>query len=303
MLVKKYWRRGCAVLLAVLVLFSFTPPGQWLLDRLERLTGMTDFQDVGLSSPFSLHVIDVGKADALCILVDGEALLIDGGTIAQGDEVADYLQRLGVKKLRAVFNTHPDDDHIGGLGIVLQRFDCGVFYCPSVPEDMMPDTQSVRNVRLLLKEKDIPVEYLSADDSFSFGNMQIDVLSPCREYESTNNQSLVLRLVYGSRTFLLMGDAETDAEEDLLVSGRTLSADVLKVGHHGSNTSTTEAFLQAVSPQFAVISTGEDGNHLPRNPVLQRLEACTELYRTDTDGTVIFCSDGEVLIVYTQNHS
>lgn len=301
---KKYLRRGGAALLAALVLLCLTPPGQWLLNYLEKATRQTDFQDVSLSYPFSLHVIDVGKADALCILADGKAVLVDGGTIAEGDEVADYLRRLGVKELSAVFNTHPDDDHIGGLGVVLPRFDCEVFYRSSVPDDLMPDTQSIRNVQTLLKDKAIPVNELSAGDILDLGSLHVEVLSPGQTYDSTNDSSLVLRLTYGDCSFLLMGDAEAAVEAELLLSGMDLSADVLKVGHHGSKTSTTDSFLQAVSPRFAVISTGEDNNHLPKLPVLERLAAmCEELYRTDTDGTVIFCCDGKAIEVYTENQS
>ena len=293
----------CIVLAVVIGIFSLTPQGQWLTDTLTRGTKLVDFQNVCQDYPFSLHVLDVGKADAICIAVDGEYILIDGGTAANGKYVADYLERLGVRELAVVFNTHPDDDHIGGLATVLQRFPCSLFCRSSVPADVMPDTQDVRAVQRILSEQSVPTQFLKAGNVLVKGNLRIEILSPGKDFDSSNNSSLVLRLQYGSHRFLLMGDAEREVEEYLLQEVVDLSADVLKVGHHGSNTSTTEVFLHAVMPRFAVISTGEDNNHLPRIPVLNRLDICEELYRTDTDGTVIFCSDGEELDVYTKYNS
>ena len=296
----KFIRYGCAVLAAALILFCYTAPGQAVLDQLARWTGLTHFQDAAKQYPFSLHVIDVGKADALCVLTEDTAVLIDAGTAARGDDVADYLYRLGVKQLAAVFVTHPDDDHIGGLAEVLDRFPCAVCYTAPMPPELIPDTHSVRTAQSALEKHDIPIRELTAGEQVLYGAMTFDVLSPSGSYDSSNNQSLVLRLSYGEHRFLLMGDAEAAVEDDLLLSGIDLSADVLKVGHHGSNTSTSLAFLQAVSPRFAVISTGEDHNHLPRVPVLSRLDACEAVFRTDTDGTILLCSDGQELFVFTE---
>ena len=298
---RKKLRLMCGVAVVLLVVCFFVlPPGQRLLDTLERTFGLVDFQDVSESYPFSLHVIDVGKADALCVRADGHVLVIDGGMASDGEQVVHYLQRMDVAEVNAVFNTHPDEDHIGGLAAVLEAFPCGAYYCSAIPAGLVPDTEEYRRVQEALETAAVPVHKLAAGDTLVFGNLLVEVLSSGREYASTNDSSLVLRLTYGECTCLLMGDAEEDVENDLLAGKFPLAADVLKVGHHGSATSTTEDFLQAVSPRFAVISVGEDRNHLPRTAVLSRLDACEGLYRTDTDGTVIFCSDGTDWKIYTE---
>lgn len=282
----------------LLAIWVSSPAGQNLLGRLEKICGLSDFQDVAQDWPFSFHVISVGKADALLVLADEEAILIDGGTTGSGEDVADYLRRAGVQQLSAVINTHADEDHYGGLSAVLERFPCEQFCISAYSTG---DDPAYLALLEKIQHKDIPLQTWKTGDAYSFGNFRVEVLSPSKLYKETNDQSLVLRLVYGERSFLLTGDAQEDAETDLLESGQTLSADILKVGHHGSRTSTTQAFLDQVSPSCAVFSTGEDRNHLPNSDVLQRLEeAGIPILRTDLDGTLIFCTDGHRLQAFAE---
>ena len=255
--------------------------------------GLSDFQGAAGSYPMSLHVLDVGKADAILVECEGKYLLVDGGTYGYGEDVCQYLARQGVKELEYVINTHPDEDHIGGLWEVLNRFPVKEFLSPNLPDGLLPDTPECSAVAAMLQEKRIPVRYPATGELLNVGRLNIEVLGPVKQYESLNDNSLILRLTYGETSFLLMGDAEKEAELDLVAAGKPLKSDVFKVGHHGSATSTTWELLDAVRPEYAVISVGPDRNNLPKQEVLERLRSAgAELYRTDIGGSVLFVSDG-----------
>lgn len=292
-------RRLACVLILLMAVAACFPSGQAILGQLEKAAGLTDFQEVALEWPMSLHVLSVGKADAMLVMVENDAILIDGGTAGNGETVADYLERLGIERLTAVINTHPDTDHYGGLPAVLEKFPCDAFCVSAYSEG---EEDAYLSLLQSLEAKDIPLCFWQAGETYSFGQLCVEVLSPSGEYDESNDRSLVLRLTYGERSFLLTGDAQEEAENDMLASGQVLSADVLKVAHHGSRTSTSQAFLEAVSPACAVLSTGEDRNHLPTSEVLQRLEqADVTVLRTDLDGTLVFCTDGNDLKVFAES--
>lgn len=263
--------------------------------------GLRDFSAAADSAPLSIHVLDVGKADSILIECGEDDLLVDGGTADRGGSVAAYLKRRGVTNLDAVVNTHPDDDHIGGLADVLQTFPTARYLSPDVPKQLIPSTEEYRSVQNVLKLKGIKEEHPSAGESFWAGKLLVQVLGPVTPGADTNNNSIVLKLTYGTVRFLLMGDAGTPEEKTLLGAGRDLSADVLKVGHHGSSTSTSQEFLDAVKPRYAAISVGYDTNKLPKLAVLQRLtDAGVTFFRTDVSGTLIFMTDGKNITVKTE---
>ncbi len=263
--------------------------------------GLRDFSAAADAAPLSVHVLDVGKADSILIECGPDDLLVDGGTADRGASVAAYLKRRGVTALTAVVNTHPDEDHIGGLADVLRSFPTEKYLCPDVPQSLIPDTEEYRNVQDVLKQKKIPQEHPAAGTSFSAGGLLVQVLGPVTPGSDTNNCSIVLKLTYGKVRFLLMGDAGAPEEETLLTAGRNLSADVLKVGHHGSDTSSSQEFLDAVKPKYAAISVGYDSNKLPKLDVLQRLtDVGASVFRTDVSGTLIFLTDGKSITVKTE---
>ena len=263
--------------------------------------GLRDFSVAADSAPLSVHVLDVGKADSILVECGPDDLLVDGGTADRGESVVAYLKRRGVTRLDAVVNTHPDEDHIGGLADVLQAFPAAKYFCPDVPKNLIPNTEEYRNVQDVLKLKKIPQEHPAPGESFHAGKLLVQVLGPVTPGEDTNDCSIVLKLTYGSVRFLLMGDAGTPEEQTLLEAGRSLSADVLKVGHHGSSTSSSQEFLDAVKPRYAAISVGYDTNKLPKLEVLQRLnDAGAAIYRTDVSGTLIFLTDGKSITVKTE---
>jgi len=300
---KKTLKIVLLLLLTVGLLISLLPYGasaSW--HKIFSFFGLNDFSAAADSSPMSVHILDVGKADSIFIECGGKTMLVDGGTIDRGETVAEYLNRRGVKKLDYVVNTHPDDDHIGGLSEIIQKFPVDHYFAPYIPTNLIPMSEEYLGVQKALKQKNVSTITPKHGDSFLLGSLKIKILAPVKTGDSTNNNSIVLRLSYGATSFLLMGDAEKEEESDLVASGAELSANVLKVGHHGSSTSTTSALLHAVKPQYAAISVADDTNHLPKNDVLERLNVVgAKILRTDISGTLIFMSDGKNITVVTEH--
>lgn len=262
---------------------------------------MEDFSRTAEQYPFAMHVLDVGKADAILLECEGHFMLVDGGTVDQGVPVRQYLTRRGVTQLDYVVNTHPDKDHIGGLAVVMEHFPVDHFLTSFLPEGEAPSSKEYWSAIETAKNHHIVEQTVSAGDTFSLGSANVEILAPITVADDTNNNSIVMRVTFGKSVFLLTGDAEEPEEKTLLRSGTALSADVLKVGHHGSNTSTSQQFLQAVSPQYAVISVGKDRNNLPKKDILKRLESAgAAVFRTDLNGTVLFGSDGDTIFVHVQ---
>ncbi len=283
---------------AVVCILPYGAAASW--HRIFAFFGLNDIPAAAEQSPMSVHVLEVGKADSIFIACNGKYMLVDGGTADRGETVTQYLNRRGVTKLDYVVNTHPDEDHIGGLAQVIARYPIGQYFASVLPQSLIPSSDEYIAVQQALSQKNLKTSVPKCGDTFFLGDLKIQVLAPVHSGDSTNNNSIVLRLTYGETTFLLMGDAEKEEESDLLATGTDLSANVLKVGHHGSNTSTTAAFLNAVHPNYAAISVADDSNHLPKNEILKRLnDAGAQIYRTDISGTLIFLSDGKTVSVYT----
>lgn len=247
-----------------------------------------------------LWMIDVGQGDALLIRTpEGLYVLIDSGE--DKTAAADFLDKKGVKELEYAIFTHPHSDHIGGAAEIIKRF-----YVKNV---LMPDVTHTSKTYLELVESlenDRRINVIRAERGVTFaaGQAEFEVLSPFpeTEYKDLNHYSAVVRMSFGDVLFLFMGDAEAVNETELCESGSELSAALLKVGHHGSDTSTTEALLEAVSPGFAFISCGEGNSYgHPDTEVLERLEAHgAAVYRTDISGTVLAECDGKNLTVTTE---
>lgn len=298
---KKALKITLSLLLAIGVIVSLLPFGaaaSW--HRIFSFFGLNDFSAAADFSPMSVHVLEVGKADSIFVECGGKTMLIDGGTMDQGEPIAEYLDRRGVKKLDCVVNTHPDEDHIGGLAYLIRRYPVERYYAPRIPKNLVPSSEEYLAAQKALNEKHIQTLVPACGETFFLGGMKTEFLAPVKEGNSTNNNSIVLKLTYGKTRFLLMGDAEKEEEHDLIESGADLSAEVLKIGHHGSSTSTTDALLNAVKPHWAAISVADDSNGLPKKEVLKRLlSAGAAVYRTDVSGTLIFMSDGQNIKIAT----
>ncbi len=246
----------------------------------------------------AVHFLDVGQGDAALLLCDGEAMLIDGGNVEDSSLVAAYLKAHEVTSLSYIVCTHAHEDHVGGLSGALHAAAVGTALSPVREYDSKAFRDFVKYTKAQGKALTIP----SPGDRFSLGSAQVEVLAPLRDYEETNNTSLVLKVTHGAVSFLFMGDAERLSEGALLEAGLDLGATVLKVGHHGSESSTSYPFLRAVMPKYGVLSVGEGNSYgHPHQEVLSRLrDADVTVYRTDLQGHIIAVSDGKQVTFTTQ---
>ncbi len=248
----------------------------------------------------AVHFLDVGQADAILVVDGDKTLMIDTGDWPNGEHkeyMLSYIESLGIETIDYLVLTHPDADHIGGAPEVINTFD--VINC--IMPDETKDSTTFRKTLDALEENGVNVLLPEAGDEYTLKNAVFRILAPLKTtYKDVNDHSVVLRLQYGERSILFTGDAEEKSEEDMVERyGATdaLKADVLKIGHHGSRTSTSEELLSLVDPAYAVISCGVDNTYShPHEETIHRLALCgIETYRTDTDGTVVLLTDGENL--------
>ena len=278
-------------LLALLRLKAVSPAEQGSSEVLQS--------QISEGSSFEVHFIDVGQADAALVLCDGEAMLIDGGNREDSSLLYSYLKQYEVDHLDYMVATHAHEDHVGGLLGALNYAQVDTAYCPVGSYD----SDSFENFVKYLAKQDRAITIPQAGDSFALGSAVVQIVGVDSEADDTNNTSIVLRVVYGDTSFLFTGDAEREAEELILSSGYEIESTVLKVGHHGSESSTSYPFLREVDPAYAVISVGEGNTYgHPTEEVLSRLrDADVETYRTDLQGTIVCSSDGETVTFKTQN--
>lgn len=241
-------------------------------------------------SYFEIHFIDVGQADAELIICDDHAMLVDGGYKSDSSLIYSYLKKENITELDYIICSHPHEDHVGGLAGALNYAKAKNALCPVDSYD----SDGFNDFKKYLDNQGVEITKPAVGESFSLGNSTVSVLGPTIN-GSGNNNSLVLRVVYGQTSFLLTGDAEFEEEQYMLNSGQELSSTVLKVGHHGSDSSTSAQFLNAVMPQYAVISVGTDNAYgHPSQAVLDNFKQFNvDVFRTDLQGDVICSSNGQ----------
>lgn len=240
-----------------------------------------------------VYVFDVGQADCILLSCGGEYMIIDGGNNPDGKLVVKQLQSMGITELKYAVGTHTHEDHIGGLDKIIDAFDIGVLYMPSNEYD----SATYRDVVEAAEAKNIDKIAPELGYVFYLGSARCEVMAIDNENEDPNLTSIILEVVYGDTKFLFTGDAETPNEEARLWN----DIDVLKVGHHGSSTSTGEDFMEQIKPEIALISVGEGNSYgHPHDEVMELLnEYQVEIYRTDTQGTIVVTSDGSACTVET----
>lgn len=254
--------------------------------------------DIPENSNFEVHFIDVGQADSALIECDGETMMIDGGNVADSNVVAAYLKKEDVTELNYVVCSHAHEDHVGGLSGALSVTKADNIYAPKTETN----TKAYKNFKKKAEEQNVEIKHPNIGDEIQLGSSTVEFLGPVDENgKDLNSTSIVLKITYGNTSFLFTGDAESDEEEEILNSGADLKSMVLKVGHHGSRTSTSYPFLREVMPQYAVISV-EKGNSYghPNEETLSKLsDAGVEVYRTDESGDIVMTSDGNNISITT----
>jgi competence protein ComEC len=255
------------------------------------------------SKGLNVHYIDIGQGDSIYIKTPaGEDILIDGGSKASGSKVVAYLKKQKVDDIEVLISTHPDADHVGGLDEVLAAFKVENVYAPKVQHTTQAFKDfltAVKNEKLTIKTAKLDVLLPLQDKS-----IQAKFIGPVKDYkkDDLNNWSAVLQLTYNKNKFLFMGDAETQAEKDMLAKKLISKVDVLKVGHHGAKETTTNELLKVAKPTYSIISVGAKNSYKhPTNEVLKRLNTFkSKVYRTDQKGTIVVTSDGAKITIYTE---
>jgi len=244
-----------------------------------------------------VHVIDVGQGDSILIKSGELAMLIDAGETKSGEIVTNYLKNIGVSKLEYLIGTHPHEDHIGGLSSIIQTFGVKTIIMPKV----VSTTKTFDELLDLIKEKGLKVTSPIVGQEYTLDKATFEILAPAKKYKDINDNSVVIRLSHGENDFLFTGDIGKKTEKDILNETKDLDAEVLKVAHHGSKSSTSSEFLKTVNPKYAAICVGENNQYGHPDPeTIKRIESVgASTYRTDLNGSIVFKSDGSNITVTT----
>lgn len=244
-----------------------------------------------LTTGMQVHFIDVGQGDSILITSDSHAMLIDAGENDKGEIVLDYLKKQNVKELDYMIGTHPHSDHIGGLDTVIDHIKVGEAILPKV----VHNTKTYEDLLDAINKHTIPVKPAKLGEKYQLGAASFVIISPSSSsYEELNNYSVGIKLTYGDTSFVLAGDAEKLSEKEMVKSGIDLSADVLKLSHHGATNGLCEDLLDAVKPNYAVISVGADNDYGHPSPTTLKamLKHGIKVFRTDIQGSIVFTTDG-----------
>lgn len=280
---KKAFRSKPPLIISILVVFA---AGLYLL-----LSNTIQTGSVPSGSSLKVIAIDVGQGDSILIISGSHSMLIDAGTNRSADTVVDYIKDQEITNLDYVIGTHPHEDHIGGMDNVIGAFEVDKVILP----DAQNNTKTFEDVLDAVSDKGLKITKPVPGTGYSLGNASFTILAPnSSKYEGLNNYSVVIKLVFGNTSYIFMGDAESKSEKEILKKGFDVKADYIKIGHHGSGTSTSADLLDAVCPEYAVISVGKDNDFgHPAEETIQKLaDAGTKIYRTDEMGTISVVSDG-----------
>lgn len=283
------------LLVAVLSLFltkNFIP-----IDKVFEESGLRNTQQ---SSADKMYVsfIDVGQGNCTLLRCDGKAILVDSGEVGAAQTVINYIKNLGIDELNCVLVTHPHTDHMGAMTKILYEFKIDDLIMPEIPEEIIPTNKTYEKFLTAVSDNAGNVIAAKPGETYSYGEMKLEIFAPLRDYDNLNDMSAVSRISYGDTSVMFTGDATTTVEKDLLKKNINYSATVLNVGHHGSKTSSSEAWLRAVNPKYAVICCGVNNDYgHPHSLITKRLEEFgIEYFETDLLGTIVFESDSKNFI-------
>ena len=261
----------------------------------------TDNLSVDSTDKLSVHFIDGGQADCALLLCGGESMLIDGGNAADSSLLFSYLKKLNVTSIDYMICSHAHEDHVGGLSAPLSTMEVKNVFAPKKEGT----SKAYNNFKTKVAEQGLEIINPQSGDTISFGGCTVEFFLPAALGSSNmNNTSIICKITFGNTSFLFTGDAEREEEQNIIEQGCNLRADVLKVGHHGSETSTSYVFLREVMPKYSVISVGKKNSYgHPSEAVLSRLsDEGSEVYRTDISGDIIMESDGTNISITTQKN-
>lgn len=288
-----------ALIISILELFGIT---NW--HKVNVFTGAVDGVKVA-DTDFAVYYLDVDQSDCSIIVCDGKVMVIDTGSYPQLAEIQEALYALEVETIDYLVITHQHDDHMSCAERLMGIYNVKNIIMPRLSEENAVNTETY--TRLLHAIADYGVNPIAAQhgESLELGSATVEVLAPLKQYKELNNMSIVMKITYGETSFLFQGDAESQVEKDLLYSDYDLTADVLKLGHHGSKTASTEKYLDAVNPQIAVISCGQGNTYgHPRVVVMEYLvERDIDFYITVDSGDITVASDGKNIEVFTEKES
>lgn len=264
------------------------------LVSLFMLNGMVEAKTtVSALDKLEVHYIDIGQGDATLIKCGSATMLIDAGENDKGTLVQHYIKKQGVKTLDYLIVTHPDSDHCGGADVIITKYDIDKVIMPSFEKD----TNTYRDVIDAMDYKNYKITAPVVGNTYKLADAKFTIIAPNDDYEDANNSSVGIILEHGKKKFIFTGDAEEDAEADIVSNKIKISADVYKVNHHGSKTSSSSAFLKAIDPEYAVISCGENNEYgHPHAQTLNSLRTMgVKLFRTDEQGSIVATSDGKTI--------
>lgn len=285
------------IVINILIEFNFVPLS-FLYSKFGIVDGV-EKQD----SDFAVYYLDVGQSDCSIIVCEDDVMMIDTGTKNRSIKIRGALLTLGIDEIDYLVITHPHDDHMGSATDIIESYTVKNIIMPKTEKDNKVDTLTYNNLIKSIAKYNVNPMTVDSGDTISLGNSSVDFCAPFEQDDDINNISIVLKVSYGDTSFLFQGDAESSVEKQLLYSGFDISADVIKVGHHGSNTSTDEKFIKKVNPSIAIVSCGADNSYKhPNKQTIDRLqEQNIKTYITSYHGCITITSDGEKVEVLYEN--
>ncbi|MDE6911403.1 MAG: MBL fold metallo-hydrolase, partial [Lachnospiraceae bacterium] len=286
---RKVYRQIMNLILAAAIIIGFSADSL-MTEAAEGRTSGARAESVETGS-MEVHFLDVGQGDATLIMCDGHSMLIDAGDYTKATAIQNYLKKQKINKLDYLIFTHPDSDHIGGAPVIITKFDVDKVFLSNFEKD----NKTYQKMIQALDNKHLKYTTPKVGTQYTLGTAKITILAPNDSYDNPNDASIALTVAHGGNKFLFTGDAEENAEKDILANGIDVSADVYKAGHHGSRTSTSQEFFKAVDPSYAVISCGTDNSY--GHPHAETMNTFrmngVDVYRTDEEGTIVAVSDGK----------